>query len=167
MRSLFLVFLVVPLVEIYFLIQIGSVVGAGWTIFLVVFTAMLGAFLVRAQGFSTLARVQTQLAKSEMPAMEIIEGLFLFVAGALLLTPGFFTDAIGFICLTPPLRRGIIRYFINKGSFNTASMHQAGFQSTFDSGRQESGQAGKQSGFQNDQPRTRGRVIDVEYRDDD
>ena len=155
MRSLFLIFLVVPLVEIYFLIQIGSVVGAGWTIFLVVFTAMLGAFLVRAQGFSTLARVQTQLSRSEMPAMEIIEGLFLFVAGALLLTPGFFTDAIGFICLTPPLRRGIIRYFIKKGRFNSASMHQAGFQSAYHSG----GQTGRS--------RTGGRVIDVEHRNDD
>ena len=155
MRSLFLVFLVVPLLEIYFLIQIGSVVGAGWTIFLVVFTAMLGAFLVRAQGFSTLARVQTQLARSEMPAMEIIEGLFLFVAGALLLTPGFFTDAIGFICLTPPLRRGIIRYFIKKGSFNTASMHQSGFQSTY------------YSEGQSNHSRNQGRVIDVDYRNDD
>ena len=155
MRSLFLVFLVVPLVEIYFLIQIGSVVGAGCTIFLVVFTAMLGAFLVRAQGFSTLARVQMQLSRSEMPAMEIIEGVFLFVAGALLLTPGFFTDAIGFMCLTPPLRRGIIGYFMKKGRFNSASMHQSGFQSTF------------HSESQTGHSQTKGRVIDVEYRDDD
>jgi UPF0716 protein FxsA len=117
MKALFLIFLVIPLVEIYLLIQIGSIVGAGTTVFLVVFTAMLGAFLVRAQGFSTLGRVQMQLGRAKVPAVEIIEGLFLFVAGALLLTPGFFTDAIGFVFLTPPLRRLIIHGMINRGLF--------------------------------------------------
>ena len=127
MRSLFLIFLIVPLVEIYFLIKIGSIVGAGWTIFLVVFTAMLGAFLVRTQGFSTLARAQMQLARAEVPAMEMIEGFCLFLAGALLLTPGFFTDTVGFILLTPPLRRSAIRYFMT----NRAPGHgQPGFRTT-------------------------------------
>ena len=124
MKLLFLIFLVVPLIEIYLLIKIGAVVGAGLTVFLVVFTAMLGAFLVRAQGFSTLGRVQMQLAKGQVPAIEMFEGLFLFVAGALLLTPGFFTDAIGFIFLTPPLRRLIIHKLVNKGvvkNFDTTS----------------------------------------------
>ncbi|MEA3291895.1 MAG: FxsA family protein [Pseudomonadota bacterium] len=115
MKILFLVFLFVPLVEIYFLIQIGSVIGAGWTMFAVVITALLGAALVRAQGFSTLARVQKQLAQGNMPAIEVLEGVFLLVAGALLLTPGFFTDAIGFAFLTPPVRRWLIRYFLQRG----------------------------------------------------
>ncbi len=119
MKTLFLIFLVVPLVEIYLLIKIGSLLGAGTTIFLVVFTAVLGAFLVRAQGFSTLSRVQTQLIRAQVPAVEIIEGLFLFVAGALLLTPGFFTDGIGFIFLTPPMRRLIIRNIIHRGLFRS------------------------------------------------
>ncbi len=121
MKFLFLLFLVVPLVEIYLLIKIGSVVGAGLTIFLVVFTAFLGAVLVRAQGFSTLARMQAQMATSRLPAMEIMEGVFLFVAGALLLTPGFFTDAVGFVFLTPPLRRLIIRRIIERGYINRAN----------------------------------------------
>ena len=115
MKVFFIIFLVVPLIEIYLLIKIGSIVGAGLTVFLVVFTAILGAYLVRAQGFSTLGKVQSQLARAQVPAVEIIEGLFLFVAGALLLTPGFFTDAIGFICLTPPLRRMIIHGMLDKG----------------------------------------------------
>jgi UPF0716 protein FxsA len=122
MKYLFLLFLVVPLVEIYLLIKIGSVVGAGLTIFLVVFTAFLGAILVRAQGFSTLVRIQAQMATSRLPAMEIMEGVFLFVAGALLLTPGFFTDAVGFVFLTPPLRRLIIRRIIERGYINRASV---------------------------------------------
>ena len=67
MKFLFVIFLVVPLVEIYLLIKIGSVVGAGVTIFLVVFTAFLGAILVRAQGFSTLARMQAQMATAQLP----------------------------------------------------------------------------------------------------
>ena len=112
MKPLLLIFLIVPLIEIYLLIQVGSAVGAGMTIFLVVFTAVLGAFLVRAQGISTLARVQRQVARGQPPAMELLEGLGLFLAGALLLTPGFFTDTFGFIILTPPLRRAMIHRII-------------------------------------------------------
>lgn len=115
MKFLFFAFLIVPIVEIYFLITIGSVIGVGLTIALIVLTAMLGAILVRAQGFSTFARVQGQLAKGEIPAVEILEGLFLLVAGALLLTPGFVTDAIGFACLTPPLRRWVIHRMLAAG----------------------------------------------------
>ena len=117
MKFFFLLFLLVPLLEIYFLIQVGSVVGAGTTVLLVVFTALLGAVLVRAQGFSTLARVQTQLARGNLPALEMLEGLLLFAAGALLLTPGFFTDAVGFVFLIPPLRRKIIAHILKRGMF--------------------------------------------------
>ena len=98
-------------------------VGALLTIGLVVFTAMLGAVLVRAQGFSTFARVQMQLAKGHVPAVEMIEGLMLFLAGALLLTPGFFTDAIGFVLLTPPLRRKLIHWGIEKRLFRSAAAY--------------------------------------------
>lgn len=117
MKLLFLVFLIVPIIEIYFLITVGSAIGAALTIALIIFTALLGAVLVRAQGFSTFVRVQNQLAQGEMPALEILEGLFLLVAGALLLTPGFFTDAIGFAFLTPPLRRWIIRRLLATGAW--------------------------------------------------
>ena len=114
MPILFLIFLFIPIIEIYFLIQVGSAIGAGFTIFAVVFTALLGAYLVRAQGLSTLGKVQSQMAAGNVPAMEMMEGLFLLVAGALLLTPGFFTDAIGFVMLTPPLRRWMIKSALNR-----------------------------------------------------
>ncbi len=143
MKFLFLLFLVVPLAEIYLLIQVGGVIGAWPTIALVVGTALLGAVLVRSQGFSTIVRVREQLERGELPAMEIFEGLFLLVAGALLLTPGFFTDAIGFACLTPPLRQALIRQFLSSGMVTgqAEEIHQA-------KGRQ-------------------GRIIDGEYRDID
>ena len=102
---LLIIFLVIPIVEIYLLIQVGGVIGALPTVFLVVFTAVLGAWLLRIQGFSTLQRVKKTLAEGGIPAFELLEGLILLIAGALLLTPGFFTDTIGFLCLMPALRR--------------------------------------------------------------
>lgn len=111
---LFLLFLIVPLVEIYFLIQVGGVIGAIPTIFLVVFTAVLGALLLRVQGLSTMYRVQQSMMRGELPAMELMEGAVLVVSGALLLTPGFFTDTLGFLGLIPPLRQWMVRAFIDR-----------------------------------------------------
>ena len=79
-RSLFLLFLLVPLIEIYFLIQVGEVIGAGWTIFAVVATAVIGAGLLRMQGLSTMQRAQMTLAQGQVPAMQMMEGLTLFSA---------------------------------------------------------------------------------------
>lgn len=111
---LLLLFLTIPLVEIYLLIEIGSVIGAIATVFLVVFTAVLGAMLLQAQGVSTLRRVQEAMARGEVPAIEMVEGVMLVIGGALLLTPGFFTDLFGFICLISPLRRALIRIWLRR-----------------------------------------------------
>lgn len=111
---LLLLFLIVPLVEIYLLIEVGGVIGALPTVFLVVFTAVVGAWLLRLQGFSTLRRVQSTMAQGGLPAMELMEGAVLLVSGALLLTPGFFTDTIGFLCLIPALRRNLIRWALGR-----------------------------------------------------
>jgi len=99
-----LFFLAVPIVEIYLLIQVGQVIGAGWTILLVVLTAVIGVWLLRIQGLSTLTRAQRRLQENELPARELLEGVALVVAGAFLLTPGFFTDTLGFLLLFPPTR---------------------------------------------------------------
>ena len=114
MPIIFLIFLAVPLVEIFLLIKVGHLVGASWTIALVVLTALVGAWLVRLQGLSALNRVRQSAARGELPALELLEGLFLLAAGALLLTPGFFTDILGFACLTPPIRRSLIRLAIQR-----------------------------------------------------
>lgn len=104
MRLLFLAFLLIPIVEMYILIKVGGVIGALPTIALVVATAAAGAGLLRWQGLSTLYRVRQTMARGELPALELVEGAIMLVGGALLLTPGFVTDAIGLVCLIPALR---------------------------------------------------------------
>ena len=106
-RILFILFLIIPLIEIAILIEIGRFFGAAYTIALVIGTAALGAALFRQQGLSTLAKVQMSMQQGDLPATELIEGLMLLIAGALLLTPGFFTDVFGFLVLIPPLRNKI------------------------------------------------------------
>lgn len=105
---LFLLLIIVPIIEIYLLIQIGGLIGAWPTIFAVIFTAVVGAWLIRLQGFSTIARIRDTLNKGGLPAIEMLEGVVLLVAGAFLMTPGFFTDTVGFLCLIPALRRAAI-----------------------------------------------------------
>ncbi|MDX1609830.1 MAG: FxsA family protein, partial [Halofilum sp. (in: g-proteobacteria)] len=99
----------VPLVEIYVLIEVGTVIGALPTIALCVLTAVVGAGLLRVQGFQTMRRAQENLNRGEIPAIEMFEGVALAFGGALLLTPGFLTDAVGFLCLVPWTRRWLIR----------------------------------------------------------
>jgi UPF0716 protein FxsA len=106
--------LTVPLVEIYVLIEVGQSVGSGPTVALVVFTAVVGAWLLRWQGLHTLARVQAAVDRRELPAVELIEGVILIISGVLLLTPGFVTDAIGFACLIPAVRRGFAVRLVNR-----------------------------------------------------
>lgn len=121
------IFLVVPIIEIYLLIQVGQVIGAGWTIFLVVFTAVIGVWLLRIQGLSTLTRAQHKLQQNELPAREILEGMGLVVAGALLLTPGFFTDTVGFFLLFPPTRIWLVSRIASRMVVSTsvqANAHQ-------------------------------------------
>ncbi len=117
-QIVFLFFLTVPFVEIYLLLQLGGIVGVLPTVLLVVFTAVLGAWLLRQQGFSTWQRLQGNLAKGKVPAYEMIEGPILLVGGALLLTPGFFTDALGFACLIPQVRRKFAKYLIENHLVN-------------------------------------------------
>ncbi len=105
---LLILFIVTPLLELYILISVGEVIGALTTVLIVIFTAFLGAFLLRYQGVLTLQRVQETMAQGGMPAIALLEGLFLLVAGVLLLTPGFITDILGFLCLIPVVRKAII-----------------------------------------------------------
>lgn len=114
---LLLLFVFVPLAELYLLIEIGSVLGGLTTIALCLFTAALGAWLVRTQGFQTISRAQSNLAEGQIPAVEMFEGLFIVFAGLLLLVPGLVTDMIGFACLIPPLRRLLIKRFMKRGDF--------------------------------------------------
>lgn len=107
-----LLFIGVPLIEVYLLIQVGSEIGALSTIALSIFTAILGSLLVRVQGFSVLLRVRTLTEHGETPALEVLDGALLLIAGLMLLLPGFLTDGLGFLLLVPPVRQWLIRRFV-------------------------------------------------------
>lgn len=113
-RLLFL-FTVVPVVEIYLLIRIGSVIGAFPTILLIMTTGVLGAYFARREGFMVLQTIQQQMARGEIPASAMIDGLCVLVAGLVLITPGVLTDILGFLLLVPAsrevLKRLMVRYF--------------------------------------------------------
>jgi len=118
-RVLFVLFLLVPLFEIYLLIKVGGAIGALPTVFLVVFTAVLGVLLLRHQGLYTYARVQQAMARGELPTVAMLEGVILLISGAMLLTPGFFTDTLGFLGLIPPLRQWLILKVLERGIVQT------------------------------------------------
>ena len=112
--ALLLLFLLVPLIEIYLLIKIGGVIGAFPTVVLVVLTAVIGAALARHQGLATLQRLQATMARGEAPAIEMFEGVLLLVGALLLLTPGFMTDLLGFACLIPQTRRALAFWWLRR-----------------------------------------------------
>lgn len=110
----FALFIFTPLLEIYLFIKVGAVIGAFQTVLLIVITAVVGVSLLRYQGIATFRQVQQQLQQGELPAVSMIEGMLLLFAGALLLTPGFFTDALGFLILLPPLRKAVAIWFLQR-----------------------------------------------------
>ncbi|WP_127116116.1 FxsA family protein [Shimia sediminis] len=124
---LFLAFLGVPLIEIALFVQIGGVIGLWPTLLVVVITAVIGTFLVRTQGLMALGKLQRSFAELDDPTEPLAHGAMILIAGALLLTPGFFTDAVGFALLMPPVRVGVFRYLrsrVRVQSFSMGGMHQ-------------------------------------------
>ena len=101
-----------PLVELYLLIEVGSKIGALTTIVLTLLTAVIGTWLVRLQGLGVLARVGRSMAEDEVPALDLMDGALILVAGLFLLLPGFLTDALGFLLLVPPVRQALIRRYV-------------------------------------------------------
>jgi UPF0716 protein FxsA len=107
---LFLILVGVPILEIALFIQVGGWLGLWPTILLVILTAILGASMLRAQGVAALRQLQTEIDRGGDPSPLIVHGAMLLFAGALLLTPGFFTDAVGFTLLVPKAREAIIAW---------------------------------------------------------
>jgi UPF0716 protein FxsA len=128
MRYALLLFILMPIIEMWLLITIGSYIGALSTILLVLLTALIGIGLLRAQGFTTLWRGKEKLQQGKIPAQEIMEGIVLAVSGALLLTPGFVTDAIGLLGLLSFTRILLVRGILHKVNFITASAQPFGQQ---------------------------------------
>jgi UPF0716 protein FxsA len=112
---LVLLFVVVPIAELYVIIQVGEAIGALPTIGLLVLDSVLGAWLLRHQGRTAWRRFRTALAEGRPPAREVLDGALVIFGGALLLTPGFLTDVLGAVLLIPPtralVRRSLVRHF--------------------------------------------------------
>jgi UPF0716 protein FxsA len=114
---LLLLFILIPVAEISLFIQIGQRIGIFPTIFLVVLTGIVGAYLTRIQGFRIWFQIQQQLQQGKFPGDSLIDGLLILVGGLTLLTPGFITDCIGLLCLLPPTRnvfRAVIKRSFEK-----------------------------------------------------
>ncbi len=107
---LLLLFTLVPLVEMYLLIQVGSRIGAEITIILVVFTGGMGALLARMQGFRVVGEIRERLRQGRLPADELLAGGLIVAGGLLLVTPGFLTDAVGLALLLPIVRSWVVQW---------------------------------------------------------
>ena len=154
MRFLFLFFIAVPLVEMLLLFEVSDQIGGLSTLGLVVATAVIGVQVLKQQGIATLTRANARLSSGELPAQEIIEGMLLAAAGALLLTPGFITDTLGFVFLAGPLRRLIAARLLRSGLVRAGGGLGAGFSGGpvggFSAGfnrRSQSGVSGEHQGF--------------------
>ncbi|AAR34135.1 FxsA family protein [Geobacter sulfurreducens] len=108
---LFLIFSVVPIIELYLLIRVGKLIGALPTVALLLVVSLAGAWLVRSQGFVILRRIQDELAMGRLPAAGLLDGALVLLGGLLLLTPGFFSDVVGLFFIIPPTR-AVIKQFL-------------------------------------------------------
>ena len=132
---LVLLFIVVPIVELYVIVQVAGGIGVLETIGLLIVVSVVGAWLVRREGLGVLRKVQTQLASGEMPTKQIVDGGLIMFAGALMLTPGFVTDAVGVLLLIPPTRIAVRTVLMRRfrGRVQTFTPGAAGgFGSPFD-----------------------------------
>jgi len=126
--KLLVLLIVVPVVELYTLIEIGKQIGAFTTIGIIVLTGIIGAYLVKNQGFMVLRKIQYDLNQNILPGDSLLQGIIILAGGIFLLTPGFITDIIGFIFLIPISREIVKKYLliwlkrkINSGNFNYRS----------------------------------------------
>ncbi len=133
---LFALFIGVPILEISVFIFIGEEIGLGWTLAIVILTAVIGTWMLKRQGLKTLFRLQDQLNQGQLPLREVFDGFCLLLAGAFLLTPGFVTDGVGLLLFMPPFRNLLIasisRVLTSRGHFyGPGSDKRAGFREPF------------------------------------
>ena len=122
---LFILFALIPIIELYLLIKVGGMIGAFNTVVIILFTATAGAYLAKSQGFAVINKINDAVSEGRPPAAELMDGLFVLIGGFMLLTPGFLTDFLGLSMLIPPIRRmykkiagNIIRHKIDTGKWN-------------------------------------------------
>lgn len=119
---LFIAFLIVPLIEIALFIQVGGLIGLWPTLLVVVLTAIAGTFLVRTQGMQAMQSLRRSFSELDDPTVHLAHGAMILVSGALLLTPGFFTDAVGFLLLVPGFRLWVMRQVRKRVNVQTFAM---------------------------------------------
>ncbi|WP_044406320.1 FxsA family protein [Thiomicrospira microaerophila] len=121
-KVFFVVFIVAPLLELYVLIEVGSVIGALPTILLTIFTAGLGAFFMKHQGIQVVKQAQLSMRQGEPPQQQVVEGMLVFIGGVALLLPGLVTDLMGFLVLVPPIRAYLAkRWLLKRGAMQGAN----------------------------------------------
>ncbi|MGA1599271.1 MAG: FxsA family protein [bacterium] len=125
MLKLFLAFTLIPALELYLLVQLGSRIGVLTTIFMVIVTGILGAGLARLQGWETLQRITQALREQRFPAEEMVDGVLIFAAGLVLITPGFLTDLAGLLLLFPPTRYPVRKWLVRKFAESEIRRHSA------------------------------------------
>lgn len=131
---LLVIFIIIPLIELAVILKVNSFIGIGWTLALIIITAFVGVRLLKQQGISTLLRANQKMQQGQMPAQELAEAFLLALAGALLLTPGFVTDAVGFTLLVPATRKALVHkviafiapHMMTGGTFQSDSFNQGG-----------------------------------------
>tara|TARA_Y100001970_G_scaffold72357_1_gene91792 strand:- start:4428 stop:4877 length:450 start_codon:yes stop_codon:yes gene_type:complete len=142
---LFILFVVVPILELMVIIQVGQSVGAWNTVILLVVDSLVGAWLVKHQGIGLLKKSQDRLRKGELPSDEIFSGVTVLFAGALMLTPGFLTDLVGLLLLVPPIRALVLMIVRRKfrsrigTSFTTSNLPEWDMDKPSDDGGDASG----------------------------
>ncbi|HSX67963.1 FxsA family protein [Nocardioides sp.] len=110
-----LLFIGVPLLELIVIVRVGQTIGVGWTILLLIVDSIVGAWLLKREGGRALTALGTAFSSGRMPAREIADGMLILVGGVLMLTPGFLSDVLGFLCILPmtrPLARGLLTRFV-------------------------------------------------------
>jgi len=127
--KLLILFVIVPVTELYILIEVGKRMGSLTTIGLIILTGIIGAYLVKGQGFMILKKIQNDLNEGIIPGDSLIQGAIILAGGIFLLTPGFVTDIIGFIFLIPVSRRVVKKYLLLwlKGKIKEGNFYYRGF----------------------------------------
>ncbi len=160
MNKFLLLFIAVPLIEMVVLIKVGQQIGALPTIALVILTAVIGIALLKQQGIAMLNRANWKLNQGQIPAREMAEGIVLAVGGALLLTPGFVTDALGFICILPGSRHFLLSQVLKNISVNP--IHQTNGETQWQDPQEHRWESTHQRQKQSEN-RKSGDVIEGEY----
>ena len=127
--KLLILFVIVPVTELYILIEVGKKIGSLTTIGIIILTGIIGAYLVKSQGFMILRKIQNDLNEGIMPGDSLIQGAIILAGGILLLTPGFVTDILGFIFLIPLSRNIVKKYLLKwlKGKIKEGSFYYREF----------------------------------------